>query len=233
LYRINNSERGKARNYGASKAKGDYFNFFDSDDIAKNIHIETAISSIKKLEKPEMLHQSYQYLDNNGKKKMIILDNNINSKIFSGNILSCNGVFIRNDIFFENQFSENRDLSGSEDWDLWLRLSLKYKIHSIKKITSTIIDHEDRSMKTQSFDKVLKRINILLSNVNNKKYMKTSNIQLLKINSELYSFLALNSSILTKKKFKTIYYLFISIINNPFTLLKKRFYYTVLKIFIL
>ena len=124
-------------------------------------------------------------------------------------------------------------MSGSEDWDLWLRLSLKYKIHSIKKITSTIIDHEDRSMKTQSFDKVLKRINVLLSNVNNKKYMKTSNIQLLKINSELYSFLALNSSILTNNKFKTIYYLFISIINNPFTLLKKRFYYTVLKIFIL
>ena len=62
LYRINNSERGKSRNLGALKAKGNYFNFFDSDDIAENFHIQTAINSIKKLEKPEVFHQSYQYL---------------------------------------------------------------------------------------------------------------------------------------------------------------------------
>ena len=47
-----NSERGIARNYGFSKSKGDYINFFDSDDLAYDNHLSSAfeILSSKKLD---------------------------------------------------------------------------------------------------------------------------------------------------------------------------------------
>ena len=43
LYRINNSERGKSRNYGALKAQGHYFNFFDSLNQISNEDLEVVV----------------------------------------------------------------------------------------------------------------------------------------------------------------------------------------------
>ena len=40
-YKIKNSERGFARNYGAKKTRGLYVNFFDSDDICFENHVSS------------------------------------------------------------------------------------------------------------------------------------------------------------------------------------------------
>lgn len=230
IYSIKNSERGAARNFGALKAKGKYLNFFDSDDIAKNNHIECATSMINSLSYPEVFHLSYEHEYLNGDRKKIILDGKINSKIITRNILSCNGVFIRNDIFNFEKFSENRDLSGSEDWDLWVRLANKYNFISSKSITTILKDHENRSMKTQNFNKVSKRINILLKNFNDRDKSNLSFINLAKVNSELYSYLSLSCIIQTRKKYLSFKYLLLSFfyyIPNIFT---KRFIYILYKI---
>ncbi len=221
LFNIKNSERGFARNYGASKAEGKYLNFFDSDDYALSNHIDTAIEKIENTKFPEVINLSYAYKFNN-KIKKIILDGIINNKIFSKNVLSCNGVFIRKDVFNIYKFSEDRDLSGSEDWQLWLKLSLKYKIYSFKDITSYIIDSEDRSMKTQSFKQVLKRINIFINYIDNDFKKDINLIKYAKIKSELYSFLAMSSSFIKNKKLISLKYLFISIFYNPFNILSRR-----------
>lgn len=221
IYRIENSERGAARNYGASLARGKYLNFFDSDDIALENHTKIASSKILELNNPPLFNLSYAYKFNK-KIKNVVLSGKINNKIFSNNIISCNGVFIRKDIFEKNKFSENRDLSGSEDWHLWIRLAFKYEFISFKEITTHIIDNENRSMKTQSLNQVKKRIDILLKDVNNDFKNNIKFINLCKINSELYSFISMTASFYKNRKFLSFKYLIKAIFSYPFILFSRR-----------
>ena len=221
LYSIKNSERGAARNYGAKKSQGQYLNFFDSDDIALNIHIETAINKIKISNFAPVINLSYAYKFSN-KIKNVILSGELNKKIFSKNILSCNGVLIKKNIFNRFKFSENRDLSGSEDWHLWLRLSNYYKIISYEEITTYILDNNDRSMKTQTYEQVFKRINYLLDFVNKKFKHKISYINLCKIRCELYSFLAMTACDYKNKKIISLKFLILSFFFNPITFFSRR-----------
>jgi len=220
IYKIKNSERGAARNFGASKAKGLYLNFFDSDDLAKNNHIETASKKIQQFFRPEVFHLSYEHLVNEKKIKKFIKEGKLNSYIFKRNILSCNGVFIRSDIFFEEKFCENRDLSGSEDWDLWLRLANRFTFYGFSQITSVIIDHKERSMNSQNVNQIKKRIDLLLKRVSNKETFNFSTINKLKIKSELYSYMSLH--FLTNNKIFSTKFLFYSILLFPINILSRR-----------
>jgi len=220
IYKIKNSERGAARNFGASKARGLYLNFFDSDDLAKNNHIEIASEKIKQFFRPEVFHLSYEHLINENKIIKFIKEGKLNTDIFKRNILSCNGVFIRSDIFFEERFCENRDLSGSEDWDLWLRLANKFTFYGFSQITSSIIDHNERSMNSQNVNQIKKRIDLLLRRVSSKETFNFSAINKLKIKSELYSYMALH--FLTHNKLSSTKFLFYSIILFPINILTRR-----------
>src|SRR5262245_32601052 len=46
-YKLEHGERSAARNFGTSKAKGDYINWFDSDDIMLPNHLEELNKAIK------------------------------------------------------------------------------------------------------------------------------------------------------------------------------------------
>ncbi|MBK6521010.1 MAG: hypothetical protein IPG08_01025 [Sphingobacteriaceae bacterium] len=85
-----------------------------------------------------------------------------NGVLINGNVLSCNGVFLKKEIALQFPFNESRKLSVSEDWDLWLRLSARYKIHLIGVVTSYIVDHEERSVMSFNEQKLLDRMHELL-----------------------------------------------------------------------
>ena len=220
-FKIDNKERGYARNYGAKFAKGDYLNFFDSDDICLPNHIKSAIKIIDDYSRPEVFHLSYNYQSNNQVTKNTY-NGIINKKIFNKNICSCNGVFIRADIFKDNKFDENRILSGVEDWDLWLRLATKYKFYSFPDITSTVINHDNRSMNSFNFDKITNRFDYLLKILNDNSHINLHKDEFKQIKAEIFSFKSLYAS--TDKnliKFSLIF-LFKSLYNNPIKLFTLR-----------
>ena len=90
VYKIKNSERGAARNYGATKSKGEYLNFFDSDDIALDNHISTATNKIIQSSYPEVINLSYAYKYKNNYLKKIIIEGIINNKYPSGDPIFSN-----------------------------------------------------------------------------------------------------------------------------------------------
>ncbi len=142
-----NTERGAARNSGIKNALGTYVTFCDSDDVMYPDYLQNAYETIKKNDHPEWLHVAYEIKNNSGRKMEIShLEKNFIRKLAKGNPLSCMGVFVKREILIENLFRENRHLAGSEDWELWLRLSARYPIVFDNRISAALIVHDERSV---------------------------------------------------------------------------------------
>ena len=150
-YKKTNAERAAARNYGALKAKGDYINWFDSDDIMFPNHLEVAAEVIGKYNNPEIFAQGHQHQNINGKLlRSIIYPPNINEEMHKSNPIANSPVVVRRDIALSNLFNEDRGLSGSEDYELWLRMAAKYRIYSSPKVTVAVVFHDERSVVTMT-----------------------------------------------------------------------------------
>lgn len=203
-YKIPNSERGAARNFGASKAKGHYLNFFDSDDILYPKHLETALQVVKTHQAPELFHLGYNIVNTEG--KLIKTVNNLSGNIGEllarkGNFLSCNGVFVRKDIFDQHKFVENRVLAGSEDFELWARLSSKYHVQISNTVTSSIINHDERSVLNINKEKITARIYLLIDCItSNKDFIDRHGKYRFKLVSNSLSYLALHLAMAGHKK---------------------------------
>ena len=163
-FKKENAERAAARNYGAARARGDYVNFFDSDDLALPNHLAEAARMARARKTPEWFHLGFAVTTPTGK----ILDevNNFQGETLQqyiprGNPLSCNGVFIRKDIIQKHPFNEDRSLSASEDYELWYRLAARYPLHYSNQITSLVVEHENRSVHKTNGQKLISRIKSL------------------------------------------------------------------------
>lgn len=145
--RTANCERGAARNTGIRMAQGQFITFLDSDDMIYEKHFEKAYHYLRSNENVKVLHSAYEIRTNTSTQKIHYKRSlTLNEQLLRGNILSCFGMFIQRDIFKQFTFSEKRNLSGSEDWLFWLRLSTHYNIYLQNEITGCLVEHSERSV---------------------------------------------------------------------------------------
>ena len=167
-FKIKNSERGAARNFGVQKCKGSFTTFLDSDDQLSPIHLMEAASYLSHNSETSVFHLGYDVVNPSGKVQVRWrpLPNPVNKKLHEGNYLSCLGVFVKREVLIEFPFNEDRNLSGSEDYELWLRLSARFPIHTIPKITAQLVNHSARSVVTMDINKIIHRVDLF------KKYVQ-------------------------------------------------------------
>ena len=219
-----NAERGAARNYGVTKSNGDYITFLDSDDILYPDFLENAFE-LATTKQPVFFHLAYEIKNERGKilHKMNYIKSNNTKFIERGNFLSCIGVFVRRDVAQVYTFNENMLLSGSEDWELWIRLIAHFGIKTDNRISSCIIQHEGRSVNNTDEKRLLDRKNLSINYAFKDKHVREKfGPFLTKIESYSLTYIAIHLAISGKKK-RSLFYLAKAISRNPFVIAERRF----------
>lgn len=160
-HRQTNAERAAARNCGTSHARGAYLNYFDSDDLAHPNHLAEARALILSRDQPPMFHLRYDTRTPEGKVlhtsralAMPMTGQIAADTLLQGNALLTAGVFLRRDVALAHPFEEDRKLAGTEDWVQWLRLIARFPMFENETPTSSLIQHEGRSVVVATLDEL-------------------------------------------------------------------------------
>ncbi len=178
-----NKERGAARNLGLLNAKGTYVVFFDSDDLMHDNHLTLLHQNIHEQNFPFFIATKFDFI--NEKEKHFPSDiSKLNQGYYNytlflnGNPLACNICIKKTnpDLFL---FEEDRRLSIKEDWLFMLQNLQKNKLFIIDEITISMLDHSDRSMRSDNkeiikrtltaFEWILLKINLNTKELNQLK----------------------------------------------------------------
>lgn len=166
-----NSERAVARNRGVEASSGEYITFLDSDDVVYAHHLATAKTMVESHSSPPWFHLNYEIRTDHGElvSKARTRRGDLGKQLLTGNHLSCIGVFVRRDVLSEHKFDEDQRLIGSEDYDLWLRLSLEHELIYSNEVTSCMIQHPVRSVMGFSEERLKARIDYHIEKVSRLK----------------------------------------------------------------
>ena len=151
-----------ARNYGISKASGKYLAFLDSDDLWKPNKLEIQFNHLNKNPDCCLIHTNYSTFEYNTQtskpfqQTSWFLNWDENERLLMFDTIGTLTVLTETQLI-KNLGGFKNDLYGTEDWDLWIRVSKEGKISKLNDDTAYYRIHPDGI--SQSFDKHLVELN--------------------------------------------------------------------------
>lgn len=130
-----------ARNIGISSANGEFIHFCDADDQLLPHKIETCVAYVQAHPDIAVVHTYYQFVAPDGKTPVDTTPfPQFGEDLFctllrlTGNHILISSTMIRKAALDDvGMFAHDPDYRSAEDWDLFLRLSAKYKFHGINE----------------------------------------------------------------------------------------------------
>lgn len=145
FFTTNNVGVAKVANIGLKNAAGKYFNFLDDDDLFYPEHIEVLLSELIDSDYKIAYASAFEttidvisYKPYNYKIKNVYIkyDNDFNLLyLLNKNMTPIQTVMFKREVY-EKLGGVDEELQCLEDWDLWIRYSLKFPFKYIKRTTS-------------------------------------------------------------------------------------------------
>lgn len=148
---------GKVRNVGIYQSSGDYIAFLDSDDIWLPEKLETQIKLLDTYSNIGILCSNALIQEpclNSAYQKYLSIESkygNVFHSLVNNNFIITSTVLIKREIL-ENigYFSEENYLIGIEDYDLWLRIAIKYNVLYKDQVLAIYLKHDKQISKTKT-----------------------------------------------------------------------------------
>lgn len=218
-FKIPNSERGYARNYGASKASGYWLVFFDSDDVMYPHHLKSAYDIIHQHPNLKIFHMESDIKMQDKTIKHLTTP----AKIIYGNPFLINNLIIKKDFFENFKFNEDRTIAGLEDWELWLRISTHTEIKHFPVVASAFIQHNERSVMQIDKERWIKKVETFIQYVvNNPDIIKKYKNKMHLFYCGAYSYLALHLSFDRRNRKEVWHYYRKALHHYPWFFFSKR-----------
>lgn len=134
-----NQGPGIARNRGIKASRGEFIHFLDADDQLRQDKIAIGIEAFRRHPEVSVLYTHFQFVAPDGKTPLETPPFESYSEDVYCELLRQTGCRIltsssmfRSDALREvGGFADDEEFRSAEDWDLFLRLALKYKFHGI------------------------------------------------------------------------------------------------------
>jgi glycosyltransferase involved in cell wall biosynthesis len=198
-YKKINGGVSSARNFGLAKANGRYINFFDSDDLAYPNHLSEAYNFFMTNPQARVVIFDYDWGDADKKnyKRISNIYKDPNRAIRFKNYISTNCIFIEKEL--TGMVAFNEQLSISEDWEYWLKLSGLTRFSTVNISTSYIIEHSQRGLKNLNVDSLITQKDYFMRALSaNIETIPDLNLNI--IDSHFCSLIALNSALVGRKR---------------------------------
>jgi glycosyltransferase involved in cell wall biosynthesis len=145
--RQQNRREGAARNAGAAVAGGTYFALLDSDDYWLPGKLASDLARFEQSDRPALVYSRGRNVDPSdrvvGERKLEHPQGDVFWVLAREAFMPMSTVSVRADAFRAcGGFVEDRDLSGTADWELWMRLAARWPVGFVEQTATCIRVHE-------------------------------------------------------------------------------------------
>jgi glycosyltransferase involved in cell wall biosynthesis len=144
--RQSNRREGAARNTGAAQASGRYFAFLDSDDFWLPDKLAGDVARFERHDRPALVYSRALNVDESdraiGARHLRAPQGDVFWELAREAFMPMSSVAVRADAFRAcGGFVEDPQLSGTADWELWLRLAARWPVGFVDQTRTCIRVH--------------------------------------------------------------------------------------------
>lgn len=167
--------RVKAANIGLEISKGEYINFLDDDDILLPNHVKLLTSILDEYIEYDVVHsssyeQKIKYIEEQltyvAIKRIEKYNEPLNKeKIFFENMFPIQAVMFRRELY-EKYGGMDERFHLLEDWELWIKYSIKSEFYFLDEVTSIYNVPNDRKVLKNKKDSMKEYENLIFDKYN-------------------------------------------------------------------